>query len=55
MDRHVASCERCRAGCASLKHTLALCRTSSSYPVPPEIQALVKAALRDLTKSSTRD
>jgi RNA polymerase sigma-70 factor (ECF subfamily) len=48
MDRHVASCDRCRAGCASLKHTLALCRTSSSS-VPPAIQALVKAALRDLT------
>ena len=54
MDRHVASCDRCLAGCASLKHTLALCRRSSSSPVPPEIQALVKTALGDLVKWRNR-
>ncbi len=49
MDRHVASCARCRAACDSLKHTLSLCRASGEGEVTPEVQALVKAALRDLS------
>lgn len=53
MDRHVAACDRCRAACASLRHTLSLCRTTASAEVPVEIQNLVRKALRDLAARST--
>ena len=46
MERHVASCGRCRGACESLKQTLALCRTSPSAPVPSEVQASVRVAIR---------
>jgi RNA polymerase sigma-70 factor (ECF subfamily) len=47
MERHIATCDRCRAACDSLRRTLALCRTSSAgVEVPPRIQAAVKVALR---------
>ena len=48
MERHVAACGRCRGACESLKRTLALCRTTPSAPVPSEIQASVRAAVRKL-------
>jgi RNA polymerase sigma-70 factor (ECF subfamily) len=49
MDKHVASCARCRAGCDSLKHTLAMCRSAGpGGPVSPEVQALVRKAVREL-------
>jgi len=52
MEKHVASCARCRAGCDSLKHTLALCRSNvdgAGSGVSVEIQALVRKALRELS------
>lgn len=50
MERHVASCDRCRAACDSLKHTLALCRaTPKGGDVPEDVQALVRSALRQLS------
>jgi RNA polymerase sigma-70 factor (ECF subfamily) len=51
MEKHVASCASCRAGCDSLKHTLALCRSNARGPgseVSEEVQALVRQALREL-------
>lgn len=54
MERHVAGCERCRAACASLRQTLALCRTVATAEVPVEIQDLVKKAVRDLAVQSSR-
>lgn len=53
MDRHVAGCARCRAACTSLRRTLDLCRTSAAGEVPPEVQRLVKKALRDLAAPSS--
>ncbi len=48
LERHVASCARCRGACDSLKRTLALCRTAgNSVEVPSEVQKSVKVALRD--------
>ena len=52
MEKHVASCARCRAGCDSLKHTLALCRSDASGPsseVSEDVQALVRNAVRKLS------
>jgi RNA polymerase sigma-70 factor (ECF subfamily) len=51
MDKHVASCARCRAGCDSLKHTLALCRSSATGEVSEEVQTLVRKALRELSRT----
>lgn len=50
MEKHVASCKRCGAACDSLRRVLALCRAQPRGDVSPEIQALVKKALRDLRK-----
>jgi RNA polymerase sigma-70 factor (ECF subfamily) len=49
MERHLEGCDSCRGACASLKETLALCRTAGpSVEVPPSVQSTVKAALRSL-------
>lgn len=47
MERHLEACGRCRGACDSLKHTLALCRTSGpAVEVPASVQTSVKKALR---------
>jgi RNA polymerase sigma-70 factor (ECF subfamily) len=49
MERHLDECPRCRGACASLKRTVALCRTSASgVEVPAPVQKSVKVALKDL-------
>jgi len=53
MDAHVKGCARCASGCASLKHTLALCRAEPRGAVPPAVQARVQQALRDLVTAQT--
>ena len=52
MERHLASCARCRGTCDSLKRTLSLCRTSPAAPVPRAVQDSVRVALRDFLASS---
>jgi RNA polymerase sigma-70 factor (ECF subfamily) len=48
MERHLEECNRCRGACDSLKQTLALCRTTGAEAtVPPEVQARVRAALKE--------
>ncbi len=48
MEQHLAACAACRGTCDSLKHTLALCRTTAPLlPVPDAVQAAVKVALRN--------
>lgn len=52
MERHLASCPRCRGTCDSLKRTLAVCRTSGpAVEVPAAVQDSVKIALRDFLGS----
>jgi RNA polymerase sigma-70 factor (ECF subfamily) len=46
MESHLEGCEACRAQCESLQRTLGLCRRVGSGPVPPEIQASVRDAVR---------
>lgn len=48
MERHLESCDVCRASCDSLKHTLRLCRTAPNAAVPPNVQDAVRRALRAL-------
>jgi RNA polymerase sigma-70 factor (ECF subfamily) len=48
MERHLASCARCRGACDSLRRTLALCRTiDAAIEVPASVQSTVKSALRE--------
>jgi RNA polymerase sigma-70 factor (ECF subfamily) len=52
MDKHIATCPSCRAGCDSLRDTLALCRSSASgrgKQVSEEVQTLVRKALSELS------
>jgi RNA polymerase sigma-70 factor (ECF subfamily) len=46
MEKHLASCPACGTACDALRRTLFACQRVSSGPVPPEIQAQVKAAVR---------
>jgi RNA polymerase sigma-70 factor (ECF subfamily) len=46
MEKHIESCTACGAACDALKRTLFACRRVSAGPVPPDIQAQVKAAVR---------
>ena len=46
MERHVASCDSCRAACESLRRTLTLCRSAPSPQVPEAIQESVRKNLR---------
>jgi RNA polymerase sigma-70 factor (ECF subfamily) len=46
MERHLASCRRCRGACDSLKRTLALCRAAPEPEVPEDVRASVRSALR---------
>jgi RNA polymerase sigma-70 factor (ECF subfamily) len=55
MNRHVATCARCSSKCESLRRTLSLCRNSArAGTVPTEVQALVRAALRQLDAQQPR-
>jgi RNA polymerase sigma-70 factor (ECF subfamily) len=48
MERHLATCARCRGTCDSLKRTLALCQTAlPEAEVPPGVQSSVRTALRN--------
>lgn len=47
MERHLEACPRCRGTCAALRQTLALCQATPA-PVPPDVQAAVRAAVRAL-------
>jgi RNA polymerase sigma-70 factor, ECF subfamily len=46
MEQHLERCADCRAQCDSLQRTLALCRRAGSGPVPPDVQASVRAAIK---------
>lgn len=46
MERHLESCERCRAQCESLQRTLVLCSRAGAGPVPTDVQEAVRAAVR---------
>jgi RNA polymerase sigma-70 factor, ECF subfamily len=46
MERHLEVCPRCRGACDSLKRTLSLCHAAPTAPIPAEVQASVKFALR---------
>lgn len=46
MERHLEGCPRCRGACDSLKRTLALCKSTPTAEVPPQVQASVRAAIR---------
>jgi RNA polymerase sigma-70 factor (ECF subfamily) len=54
MERHMATCARCRTACDSLKRTLALCHTSGAdLRIPDAVQASVRLALRDVLAAHT--
>ncbi len=54
MQQHVDECLRCRGACDALRRTLALCRAKGQGgTVPPEIQELVRKALREVAVAGT--
>lgn len=52
MERHLASCERCRAQCDSLKRTLSLCSRVAAAELPSEVKQSVREALREVLAST---
>jgi RNA polymerase sigma-70 factor, ECF subfamily len=46
MERHLKGCERCRAACDSLRHTLAMCRATPSPKLPGAVQDSVRRAIQ---------
>ncbi len=48
MERHVASCPRCKSACDSLQRTLQICRAAPSLQVPHSVQESIRAQLRKL-------
>jgi RNA polymerase sigma-70 factor (ECF subfamily) len=47
MQAHVSSCKACGSACDALKRALDACHRSAETEVPPEVQARVRAAVRD--------
>jgi RNA polymerase sigma-70 factor (ECF subfamily) len=48
MERHLASCPRCRASCESLKEVLRMCRTAPEPEVSAALQDKVRRAVHQL-------
>jgi RNA polymerase sigma-70 factor, ECF subfamily len=48
MQRHLASCPRCRASCEGLEQVLRMCRTTPEPEVPPDVQDEVRRAVHAL-------
>lgn len=46
MEEHLAGCAACGGACDALKRALLACRRVRTEPVPSEVQARVKAAVR---------
>jgi RNA polymerase sigma-70 factor (ECF subfamily) len=53
MERHLASCGKCRARCDSLRASLRLCRAAGQEEVPPAIAYSVRAAVRRVLDSTS--
>ncbi len=50
MEEHLKGCPSCGAACDALKLALLACRRSATSELRPEVQARVKAAIRDWTE-----
>jgi RNA polymerase sigma-70 factor, ECF subfamily len=46
LEGHLLECAACRSRCDSLRATLGLCRSAGAAPVPKDVEASVRAALR---------
>jgi RNA polymerase sigma-70 factor (ECF subfamily) len=49
MEAHLRGCARCSAACDGLRRALVACSNARTAPVPAEVQASVRAALRVLS------
>ncbi len=54
MEKHILTCSACARACDALKTALSACRSSGTAPVRPEVQRLVKAAVREWSLSLAR-
>ncbi|MBK8259215.1 MAG: sigma-70 family RNA polymerase sigma factor [Polyangiaceae bacterium] len=52
MEKHLASCSRCRGACDSLRKTLFACRSTAGDEVPKSVQHSVKVALQQFFSES---
>lgn len=50
MEKHLAQCPACESACSALKTALLACRNESRRDVPKEVQAQVRAAVRNWLK-----
>jgi RNA polymerase sigma-70 factor (ECF subfamily) len=50
MERHVASCDRCRVECDSLRETLRLCGSVPSPEVPDSLKESIRRGIRSLAQ-----
>lgn len=53
MEKHILGCPTCGAACDALKRALFACRRVAAAPVPPEVQARVRAAVRAWAEGAT--
>lgn len=54
MEKHLLQCPACNSACSALKTALFTCRRESKVNVSPEVQAQVKAAVRQWVSRSQR-
>ena len=54
LERHVDTCAACRGTCESLKRALAICAHLPARPVPEDIKASVRKAVRDALTATRR-
>src|SRR5262249_5834196 len=47
MAKPLVTCRSCAAACGAMRDVLATCKASGEERVPPELEARVKAAVRD--------
>lgn len=55
MERHLETCPSCSSACTALKAALLACRNVGSRVVTPEIQSIVKGAIRNWAESAGSD
>jgi anti-sigma factor RsiW len=48
IERHLANCDACRACCATLARTVALCRGMPAHRVPEAMSARLREAIEKL-------
>jgi RNA polymerase sigma-70 factor (ECF subfamily) len=54
MEKHLDGCAACRGACSALKRALFVCQSAAGTAVTPQVQARVKAAVRQWSAQRAR-